>query len=168
MITFMKSFLDELEHEAVGTRKMLALVPADKMDYKPHEKSMKLKDLAIHIADMPTWITLGIRDTELDFATSPYNPKVCNNADELVAYFNTNVDEAKRYLTENNDSILENTWTLKSNGAVLMQLNKLQTIRHAYCQLVHHRAQLGVYLRLLNIPIPGVYGPSADETQAMN
>lgn len=167
MITFMKSFLDELEHEAIGTRKMLALVPADKMDYKPHEKSMKLKDLAIHIADMPTWITLGIRDTELDFATSPYNPKVCNNADELVAYFNTNVDEAKRYLTENNDSILEDTWTLKSNGAVLMQLNKLQTVRHAYCQLVHHRAQLGVYLRLLNIPIPGVYGPSADDTQAM-
>ena len=168
MITFMKSFLDELEHEAIGTRKMLALVPADKMDYKPHEKSMKLKDLAIHIADMPTWITLGIRDTELDFATSPYNPKVCNNADELVAYFNANVEEAKGYLTENNDSILEDTWTLKSNGAVLMQLNKLQTIRHAYCQLVHHRAQLGVYLRLLNIPIPGVYGPSADETQAMN
>ncbi len=167
MITFMKSFLDELEHEAVGTRKMLALVPADKMDYKPHEKSMKLKDLAIHIADMPTWITLGIRDTELDFATSPYNPKECKNGEELVAYFNANVEEAKRYLTENNDSILEDVWTLKSNGAVLMQLSKLQTVRHAYCQLVHHRAQLGVYLRLLNIPIPGVYGPSADDTQAM-
>jgi uncharacterized damage-inducible protein DinB len=167
MITFMKSFLDELEHEAIGTRKMLALVPADKMDYKPHEKSMKMKDLAIHIADMPTWITLGIRDTELDFAASPYNPKECKTGEELVAYFNTNVEEAKRYLTESNDSILEEIWTLKSGDMVLMQLSKLQTIRHAYCQLVHHRAQLGVYLRLLNIPIPGVYGPSADENQGM-
>lgn len=167
MITFMKSFLDELEHEAIGTRKMLALVPTDKMDYKPHEKSMKMKDLAIHIADMPTWITLGIRDTELDFAASPYNPKECKTGEELVTYFNTNVEEAKRYLTESNDSILEDIWTLKSGDMVLMQLSKLQTIRHAYCQLVHHRAQLGVYLRLLNIPIPGVYGPSADENQGM-
>lgn len=165
MITFMKSFLQELEHESIGTRKMLALVPADKMDYKPHEKSMKMKDLATHIADLPTWITMGIRDHELDFAVSPYNPKDCNNADELVAYFNANVDEAKRYLSEHNDSILEDTWTLKSGEIVLMQASKLETIRHAYCQLVHHRAQLGVYLRLLNIPIPGVYGPSADEQQ---
>jgi uncharacterized damage-inducible protein DinB len=165
MITFMKSFLQELEHESIGTRKMLALVPADKMDYKPHEKSMKLKDLATHIADLPTWITMGVRDSGLDFAVSPYNPKDCNYADELVAYFNANVDEAKRFLSDYNDSILEDTWTLKSGEIVLMQASKLETIRHAYCQLVHHRAQLGVYLRLLNIPIPGVYGPSADEQQ---
>jgi hypothetical protein len=87
MITFMESFLKELEHESVGTRKMLALVPSDKADWKPHEKSMKLKDLAIHIADMPTWITLGLTTDELDFVKSPYNPKDCDGGEELVDLF---------------------------------------------------------------------------------
>lgn len=164
MITFMESFLKELEHESIGTRKMLALVPADKADWKPHEKSMKLKDLAIHIADLPTWITLALTTEELDFVKSPYNPKDCNSAEELVAYFDKNVEEAKQYLQKAKDAILEETWTLKNGDIVYMQQSKLDTIRHSYCQIVHHRAQLGVYLRLLNIPIPGVYGPSADES----
>lgn len=163
MITFMESFYKELEHEKIGTRKMLALVPADKFDWAPHEKSMKLKDLAIHLADLPTWITLAINTDELDFAVSPYNPRICNNGEELCAYFDETVQEAKGLLKTSSDSILEQTWTLKNGEIVYMQLSKLETIRHSFCQLVHHRAQLGVYLRLLNIPIPGVYGPSADE-----
>ncbi|MDX2174521.1 MAG: DinB family protein [Bacteroidota bacterium] len=164
MITFMESFLKELEHESIGTKKMLALVPADKADWKPHEKSMKLKDLATHLADMPTWITLGLTTDELDFVKSPYNPKDCNGGEELVAYFDKNVEEAKQYLKKTKDSILEEIWTLKNGEIVYMKLTKLDTIRQSYCQMVHHRAQLGVYLRLLNIPIPGVYGPSADES----
>ena len=163
MITFMESFYKELEHEKIGTRKMLALVPADKFDWAPHEKSMKLKDLAIHLADLPTWITLAINTDELDFAVSPYNPRICNNAEELIAYFDETVQEASGLLSSSSDEILEQTWTLKNGEIVYMQLSKLETIRHSFCQLVHHRAQLGVYLRLLNIPIPGVYGPSADE-----
>ena len=159
----MESFYKELEHEKIGTRKMLALVPADKFDWAPHEKSMKLKDLAIHLADLPTWITLAINTDELDFATSPYNPRVCNNAEELCAYFDENIKEASGLLSSTTDEVLEQTWTLKNGEIVYMQLSKLETIRHSFCQLVHHRAQLGVYLRLLNIPIPGVYGPSADE-----
>ncbi len=163
MITFMQAFLNELEHESIATRKMLALVPSDKADWKPHEKSMKLKDLATHIADLPSWITLSIAQDGLDFATSPYNPKNCTTGEELVNYFNENVEEAKKHLTTNSDAILEKIWTLSSGEHTLMQITKLESIRHSYCQLVHHRAQLGVYLRLLNIPIPGVYGPSADE-----
>lgn len=166
MITFMQSFLKELEHESIGTRKMLALVPADKSDWKPHEKSMKLKDLAIHLADLPTWITMAIEKDELDFATAPYNPANCNGGEELVKYFDKNLTEAKNVLTNHNDSILEKIWTLRNGDIVYMQSTKLETIRHSFCQMVHHRAQLGVYLRLLNIPIPGVYGPSADD-QAM-
>lgn len=165
MITFMKSFLQELEHESIGTRKMLALVPANEMDFKPHEKSMKLKDLATHIAELPTWISMAIKTAELDFTATPYSPKNCNNADELLAYYDESAAEAERLLSENSDSILEDTWTLRNGDAIYMQLSKLETIRHSFCQLVHHRAQLGVYLRLLNIPIPGVYGPSADEQQ---
>ncbi|MBI3519063.1 MAG: DinB family protein [Bacteroidetes bacterium] len=164
MITFMESFLKELEKESIGTRKMLALVPADKADWKPHEKSMKLKDLATHLADLPTWITLAIHKDELDFATSPYNPANCNGGEELVAYYDKNAEEAKQLLQKSKDSILEEIWTLRNGNIVYMQSTRLETIRHSYCQMVHHRAQLGVYLRLLNIPIPGVYGPSADES----
>ena len=163
MITFMEAFLNELEHESVGTKKMLALVPADKGDWKPHEKSMKLKDLAIHLADLPTWITLALTTEELDFATSPYNPTNCDGGEELVRYYEKNMQEAKQLLQKSNDAILPEDWTLRSGPIVYMKQNKLITIRHSFCQMVHHRAQLGVYLRLLNIPIPGVYGPSADE-----
>jgi uncharacterized damage-inducible protein DinB len=160
----MESFLKELEQESIGTRKMLALVPADKSDWKPHEKSMKLKDLATHIADLPTWINLAINKDELDFAAAPYNPMNCNGGEELTAYFDKNVEEAKQILQKSKDSVLEETWTLRNGEIIYMQSTRLETIRHSYCQMVHHRAQLGVYLRLLNIPIPGVYGPSADES----
>ncbi|MBI3235691.1 MAG: DinB family protein [Bacteroidetes bacterium] len=164
MITFIKAFQDELAAEVVGTRKMLALVPADKMDFKPHEKSMKIKDLAIHIADLPKWISLGLKTDELDFATTPYNPTDCNNGEELLAYFNENVATAEKDLAESTDALMEDTWILRNGDIVYATHSKLETIRHAYCQMVHHRAQLGVYLRLLDIPIPGVYGPSADES----
>lgn len=159
----MESFLQELERESLGTKKMLALVPADKSDWKPHEKSMKLKDLATHLADLPSWITLALTTNELDFATAPYNPAECNGGEELVKYYEKNAAEAKQHLLNSTDTILEEIWTLRNGEMVYMQQNKLDTIRHSYCQMVHHRAQLGVYLRLLNIPIPGVYGPSADE-----
>jgi uncharacterized damage-inducible protein DinB len=165
MISFMQSFLQELEHECIGTRKMLALVPMEKGDWKPHTKSMALKDLAIHVADLPTWINLAIETDELDFAINPYNPPACQDSKALLAYFDKNLLEAKRILQQSQDGILEETWTLRSGDMIFMQLNRLETIRHAFCQMVHHRAQLGVYLRLLNIPIPGVYGPSADELE---
>jgi uncharacterized damage-inducible protein DinB len=163
MITFMESFVKELEQESIGTRKMLALVPADKFDWKPHERSMKLKDLATHLADLPTWITMGINTDGLDFATVPYNPGNFKDAGELVKQYDKNAEEARTLLSKSKDAILEEMWTLRNGETILMKLSKLHTIRHAYCQIVHHRAQLGVYLRLLNIPIPGVYGPSADE-----
>lgn len=165
MITFMESFRKELEHESIATKKMLALVPADKGEWKPHEKSMKMKDLATHIADLPTWITMAINTDGLDFATTPYNPQNCNGGEELVKYYNKNAEEAALLLSKSKDNILEELWTLRNGDVVYMQQNRLDTIRHAYCQIVHHRAQLGVYLRLLNIPIPGTYGPSADDTQ---
>ncbi len=164
MITFIEAFQQEFAHEIIGTQKMLALVPADKMDYKPHPKNMSLKDLATHIADLPTWITMGLTTDELDFATAPYNPKDCKNAEELVAYFISNVAAAQAHFANSSDAILEEKWTLRNGEIIYMQQSKLMTIRHAYCQMVHHRAQLGMYLRLLNIAIPGVYGPSADES----
>ncbi len=165
MITFIEAFKQELERESVGTRKMLALVPADKMDWAPHEKSMKMKNLATHIADLPKWISMGLKTDELDFNTSPYNPEDCKNGAELIAYYDRCKSQALADLSTSDDSILDELWTLRGGETIYSQLSRLETIRHAYCQIVHHRAQLGVYLRLLNIPIPGVYGPSADDQQ---
>ena len=162
-MTFIESLLQEMEIESVGTKKMLALFPSDKADWKPHPKSMTIKDLATHLADIPTWVSLAVKTDELDFGVSPYNPKDCRSADDLVQYFETNLSQARQDLMSSDDSILNETWTLRNGDAIFMQLTRLQTIRHSYGQMVHHRAQLGVYLRLLNIPIPGVYGPSADD-----
>lgn len=129
---------------------------------------MKLKDLATHLADLPSWITLALEKDELDFATSPYNPQNCEGGEELVKYFDKNLEEAKRWLSKSKDSVLEELWTLRNGEAIYMQSTRLVTIRHSFCQMVHHRAQLGVYLRLLNIPIPGVYGPTNREFNSVS
>jgi uncharacterized damage-inducible protein DinB len=163
MLTFKDVLLKELHHESIGTRKMLALVPLDVSTWKPHAKSMPMRELAIHIADIPTWISLAIHTDELDFASSPYNPKLCTTTEELLAYFDDNINKAANDLEGMSEGILEDLWTLRNGAAIFMQSTKIETIRMSYCQMVHHRAQLGVYLRLLDIPIPGVYGPSADE-----
>lgn len=163
MKTFMESFLHELEQESFGTRKMLAIVPKDKGDWKPHPKSMSLKDLSVHVADIPGWLSSVIKNDVLDMAETPYNPTECNGGDELVAHFDTLVAQAKKDLANSDDTILDRVWTMRSGDQIFMQLSKHDTIRHSFGQMIHHRAQLGVYLRLLDIPIPGVYGPSADE-----
>lgn len=165
MKTFMESFLLELERESEGTRKLLALVPAGKADFKPHPKSMALKALTMHLADIPRWISLAIHTNELNFMTDSYKQPDCNNGAELVQCHDENVNQALNDLKTASDTILDQTWLLKSGDTVFMELTKMDTIRHSFGQLIHHRAQLGVYLRLLDIPIPGVYGPSADEIQ---
>ncbi len=163
MLTFKEVLLKELLQESIGTRKMLTIVPLDTATWKPHAKSMPMRDLAIHIADIPTWVSMAINTDVLDFAATPYSPKVCKSTDELLAYFDENIANATKDLESMSDDILEQIWTMKNGDQIYMQLTKLETIRHSYCQMVHHRAQLGVYLRLLDIQIPGMYGPSADE-----
>ncbi|MEZ4799159.1 MAG: DinB family protein [Flavobacteriales bacterium] len=163
MKTMMNMFLRELKDEAIGTRKMLAIVPADKLTWKPHERSMSLKDLATHIADLPSWITLSLKTNGIDFAVSPYNPDDCKNADELLNYFEKNLNTAEQDLNAADDAVLQDKWTISNGDITYWETNRHDSIRHTLSQIIHHRAQLGVYLRLLNIPIPGVYGPSADE-----
>lgn len=167
MITFIESFARELEMEAAGTVKMLALVPADKLTWKPHPKSMAMKMLATHVAEIPGWVDTAVKTSELDMAKTPYSPRDCNTGEELVAYYKSNVAGALETLKGVKDSILDDSWTMRNGDQVYFTMSKLDVIRHSLCQLVHHRAQLGVYLRLLDIPIPGVYGPSADDQGKM-
>lgn len=164
-MTIISLFLKELEKEAVTTRKILSLVPADKFDWAPHAKSMKMGALATHIAELPTWITITFTTDELDFAASPYNPPKFQRTDELVEYFEKNLVNGRSQLLESNAQLLDKPWTLRDGEVVYSVDPKMDVIRMALSQIIHHRAQLGVYLRLLNIPIPGSYGPSADEME---
>lgn len=162
-MTFTESFLNELKQEAVTTRKMLERVPADLFHWQPHQKSMTLKQLATHVAELPTWINLVINTKELDFATNPYQPVPLSTEQELLAYFEQSLTEGQQALTNATDEQLTDRWVLRSGEAIYSNELKRDFLRHCFCQVVHHRAQLGVYLRLLDIPIPGSYGPSADE-----
>lgn len=162
-MSMIEMLLKEMDQEAQTTRKMLERVPDNKYDWKPHEKSMSMQQLTTHIAELPSWVTLTLDTSELDFATSPYEPKQINKTKDLLKLFEDSLKEGLERLTKATVKDLEPNWTLRNGEEIYSVSSKGEVIRMTYCQIVHHRAQLGVYLRLLNIPIPGSYGPSADE-----
>lgn len=157
-------FLEELDQEALTTRKMLAIVPADKLDWQPHPKSMTVKALAGHIAELPTWITYAVSTDELDFATTPYTPKELNSHADLMALFETSLEDGRSHLSAAKEENLPEPWVLRNGEQIYSTFTRASLIRHTLSQIIHHRAQLGVFLRLLDVPIPGSYGPSADDT----
>jgi uncharacterized damage-inducible protein DinB len=163
MLQIIPMLLKEMSEEAVSTRKMLAIVPNGKYDWQPHSKSMTIRSLATHIAELPTWVSMGINSDELDFATAPYDPVKIDNTEDLLALFDKSLLEGKATLETTNEEVLEQPWTMRNGEKIYMTITKYELIRQAFGQTAHHRAQLGVYLRLLDIPIPGAYGPSADE-----
>ena len=162
-MTVIESFSKELESEAITTRKMLERVPFDNYNWKPHEKSMTLQKLASHVAELPSWIGMTLNTNELDFAQNPYTLPEITNSEQLMKYFERNLAEGRSELAKAKEEQLSQPWILRNGEDIYNVSPKGDVIRMTYCQIVHHRAQLGVYLRLLNIPIPGSYGPSADE-----
>lgn len=161
--SLLQTFLKELEAESLTTRKMLERVPNDKFDWKPHQKSMTIRQLATHVAELPTWISMALTTDELDFAANPYTPEVINTTGELLAYFERSLADGQAHLLRGREEQLDEPWTLRNGEEVYSTTSKAEVIRMSLSQIIHHRAQLGVYLRLLDIPIPGSYGPSADE-----
>jgi uncharacterized damage-inducible protein DinB len=158
-------FLKELEQEAQTTRKFLSILPNDQFDWQPHPKSMTIRQLATHIAELPGWVCMAIATDGLDFAENPYNPEVLNSTAELLENLEMNLAHARTSLEQTNEEILDQPWTLRNGDTIIMTSSKAEVVRVSLNQITHHRAQLGVYLRLLNIPIPGSYGPSADELE---
>ena len=156
-------FLKEFDAEALTTRKMLSRIPDDKYDWQVHPKSMTIRSLATHIAELTTWVSMALTTDELDFAAAPYKPTIINNTKDLLALFEKSLAEGRAELVPSNEAKLAENWTLRNGDTIYSVQTKHETIRHAFCQIVHHRAQLGVNLRVLNVPIPGSYGPSADE-----
>lgn len=159
-----ESFLTELKQEAESTRKMLKLVPFDKSTWKPHTKSMELLRLAVHITEMPQWLAMTITTEGLDLATEEYKPYVPKNNEDLLNYFEDNVKKAEDALANCSDEEMLKNWTMKTGEKVIFSLPKVAVIRSMIMNhTVHHRGQLTVYYRLLDIPLPGIYGPTADE-----
>jgi len=156
--------LKEMEQEAQTTRKMLKLVPAEKFDWKPHPKSMSMKSLAVHLAEIAGWPAMALKTSELDFAARPYEPAQVSNNEDLVNLFEKSYEQGRTAVSNASEDDLLPSWTMRSGDKVHAVFTKYEVIRHSLSQTTHHRAQLGVYLRLLDIPIPGSYGPSADDT----
>ena len=163
MSKIINMLLKEMQDEAVTTRKMLSIVPEDKYDWKPHPKSMSLRQLATHIAELPSWVSMAVTTDELDFATSPYTPVPIENNAELLAYFEKNLQSGLDLLAASTEEKLDEQWVLRNGDDIYVDTTKAGMMRVSLSQTIHHRAQLGVDLRLLDIPIPGSYGPSADD-----
>jgi uncharacterized damage-inducible protein DinB len=161
-MTLIEYFKNQFVEEAATTRKMLSRIPEGKWDYKPHEKSMNLKSLAGHLADLPGWIHMTLTTDELDFAQSYEEPQF-NSTTDLMTFFEKRYADGLSTLVPENEAVLNKPWTLRNGDTVYMTEPKVEVLRMSFSQQIHHRAQLGVYLRLLNVPIPGSYGPSADE-----
>lgn len=161
-MTFIEFFKKQFVDEGAITRKMLSRIPNDKWDYKPHSKSMDMKRLTTHLADLPGWIHMTLTTDELDFA-QPYEQPEINTTADLLAYFEKRYAEGLSVLVPENEALLDKPWTLRNGDTVYSTDPKIDIIRMSFSQQIHHRAQLGVYLRLLDIPIPASYGPSADE-----
>jgi uncharacterized damage-inducible protein DinB len=156
-----EGFLKELESEASASRKCLERIPEKLFGWKPHEKSMPLGYLALLVAEIPKWITQMVEGSEIDFAQWEHaKPKLTA---DLVAHFDENMKGVREALNNTSDEALSAPFSLKSNGRVIMSFPKKENIGSSINHLVHHRGQLSVYMRLNDIPVPSIYGPSADE-----
>jgi uncharacterized damage-inducible protein DinB len=155
------SFLSELDVEMPTTRRLLERVPSEKGTWKPHPKSFSLAHLAQLIARMPSWLTGTMKQTELDLGKfAGYSNE---STGTLLAEFDRNVQEARAALAAASDADFMVPWSLRSGGQVFFTLPRIAVMRQNINHLVHHRGQLSVYLRLLDIPLPSIYGPTADE-----
>lgn len=155
-------FLDELDREAARTRKAVERVPLGKDDWKPHPKSMPLGRLAGLVASMPSWVTLIIEHDELDLTGAHQYQQPAT--DELAAKLDYFVSAARKSLEGTTDEYLLNTnWRIKANDHVVLDQPRHEVLRDTINHLAHHRGQLTVYLRLLDVPVPAIYGPSADD-----
>lgn len=157
--------LGDLDHELATTRNALERVTDEKLDWKPHPKSMSLGGLASHIATVPGWAGRILGATEFDISTrSAAGANLARTRDEILTRFDENAATFRSALDAASPEALRESWTLRNGGQVLFQLPRVAVLRNmAISHMVHHRAQLGVYLRLLDIPVPSAYGPTADE-----
>jgi uncharacterized damage-inducible protein DinB len=161
------ALLPEFDHEMANTRKTLERVPEDKLSWKPHEKSGTMGWLASHIADIPGWVPAAINQDSIDIAPEGQHPAPAQAASraEVLDKFDKNISTARAAIAGAEDRVLMQPWSLLATGKVIFTMPKIAVLRSfVMSHSIHHRAQLGVYLRLNDVPVPAIYGPSADET----
>ncbi|HVW08049.1 MAG TPA: DinB family protein [Bryobacteraceae bacterium] len=163
-MTLAQTITLDFDEEMQNTRKLLERVPLDDKhrNYKPHEKSMPLDRLATHVAELPSWQKMAL-DTEVFDLPADFKPVVASSTAQLLEIFDKNVADAKAALAKATDEDLAKTWTFQFAGHHVFTAPRPNVLRSFLNHLIHHRAQVGVYLRENNIPIPGMYGPSADD-----
>jgi len=158
------ALIAELKQEAVNTRKMLERVPEDKFLWKPHDKSMTIGRLASHIAEIPVWVNRTLLANEFDFATASTVRNTYENRAALLKVFDEKQADAIEALQNATDEMLDAAYSVKRGEQVMFTMPRRALLRNfAFNHLIHHRGQLSVNLRLLDVPVPGMYGPSADE-----
>ncbi len=163
-MSFGESFLQEFGQEVPSTRTTLERVPMDQFDWQPHGKSMSIGALASHVAGLPSWVPLIVGHDEFDAGGGEAPPTPPSDTKGLLELFDKNVSEAQSVIEGAADEEFGKTWSLVRGGEALFSAPKAGVIRRMMLHhMIHHRAQLGVYLRLKDIPVPSVYGPSADE-----
>jgi uncharacterized damage-inducible protein DinB len=158
--------LPEFDHEMGSTRRLLERVPEAELAWRPHEKSFPLGHLASHIANLPTWVGMTLDTTEFDVAQlgDEARPGPVASRAELLQRFDDNVKQARARIDEQLDAAFLVPWTFKNDGQVMFTMPRLSVLRtFVMNHLIHHRGQLTVYLRLRNVPLPSIYGPTADE-----
>ena len=156
--------LPEFDQEMAKTRKTLERIPEHNLTYKPHAKSMPLDRLAGHIAEMPTWGTTTLTTDSMDMDPATYQPLLATSRSQVLAAFDANVTALRGHIANTSDQAFLADWPMSVKGQHFMTMPRVGVIRSMVINhIIHHRAQLGVYLRLNNIEVPGMYGPSADE-----
>jgi len=159
-----QAMLPEFDHEMANTRKTLERIPEDKLAFKPHEKSMSLGQLAGHLADLAGFGTTAIQTDSLDLSAREYKPTVATSQKQVLEVFDAKVKEARAAMEGASDEHLMKPWSLIYQGKTMFNMPRVAVVRAMVLNhMIHHRAQLGVYLRLNNVPVPAIYGPSADE-----
>jgi uncharacterized damage-inducible protein DinB len=160
------ALLTEFDREMGTTRKLLERVPDDTLTWKPHARSMTLGRLATHLAELPGWAQTVIRDGGFEIRPGEYTPRVLGTRAEILALFDEKVAAARALIASMGDGEMMDTWTLKSEGRDVFTLPKAAVLRSFLMNhVIHHRGQLSVFLRLRDVPVPPIYGPSADEGQ---
>lgn len=158
------ALIAEMDHESRATRKLLERLPAGKGDWKPHDKSMHLARLAGHVAEIPGWAPMMLRRDEIDFAAAGWESPEAASAEEALAILDTSLAAFAEAAQGMSDAEMAETWTARMGEKVIASLPRATVLRTwLFSHQFHHRGQLTVYLRLLDVPLPAVYGPSADE-----
>jgi uncharacterized damage-inducible protein DinB len=164
-MTMCESLAAEMRHEAKTTRRLLERVPEASFGWKPHEKSMTLGRLAAHVAELPELITPALLLPEFDFASGDFKPFEPESTAGLLEKFDRNIDAVASLLEKQPDDKMGEPWRLRNGERVLFEMPRGAVVRFiGLNHVVHHRGQLSVYLRLLDVPLPSVYGPTADES----